>query len=988
MSAQRVKENLLVGLAGVENGALDQETLVQAMRIWVDDKSQSFDDLLARQAEFSEEKIAALYQLADQRLQQHDQQVTRCLADMEASAELHQGLEGLGDLQLYKAMQLLRSAEVTQTGLEPNTSAAMGETNQADSPAPDHTSPWLATPADTPVDETMAYPTHDLEPLRLDQAADNSHRYYVLRPHARGGLGEVSVALDKELRREVALKEMHAKYAEDDRWRSRFLREAEITGRLEHPGVVPIYGVGTYPDGRPYYAMKFIRGETLEKALLRFHAKLQKGKFSAAEQAIEFRRLLNCVVAACNAMHYAHSRHIVHRDLKPANIMLGDYGETLVVDWGLAKEWKGKGSPPQENHEVKTLAGSYVLPPAFDTPAPEATHAGSVMGTPSYMSPEQAAGDSHRVGSAADVYSLGATLYHVLAGKAPFHGKAESGKSVLERVRKGDFPPPRERNSEVPKPLEAICLKAMNKNEYQRYSSAAELADELERWLADEPVHAWKEPPSIRASRWLRRHKTAVSAAAVALTSLCLGLALFLGVLASTNARIHSAKIAAEQQRDVARKNFRLARQAVESFFTTVSEEQLLHQPGMQGLRRNLLTQARSYHQQFVQQHQKDPEVQADVALSHFYLGRVAELLDSGEEALKLYALAEQMQRRLAEADKQPEYLKAWSDTLNAQGRTLQNSKRLEEGVEKLRQALQVREQLAEAAPTQESQRLLANAHMNLGLAERHRGDNSPREQDRENHYQIAFQQQKAAQQERRQALQSGREGKLLRDLGRGEYNLAVLEMQRGQWAEGIPRINSAVEIFRELEKAPTMELENCYCLADCLNMRGDLYFGLADQWDQSQAVDRETKIQEYLEGALRAYQESAERFRDLARQNPQVHKYQTSLARGMLDLAGVYRFQGDGPRALKNLQESARIFAKLAEEVPEADYQHDLAMALFAQAAILEKTAPKEAWEKVKQAQKLLVPLAKRLPQYRGELENIEEYLNWFQEQADAGEL
>jgi serine/threonine protein kinase len=157
----------------------------------------------------------------------------------------------------------------------------------------------------------------------------------VLRPHARGGLGEVFVARDQELHREVALKEIQARH-DDPRSRSRFLLEAEVTGGLEHPGVVPVYGLGAYPDGRPFYAMRLIKGDSLKEAIGRFHQADVPGR-DPGERRLALRGLLRRFVDVCNAVAYAHSRGVLHRDLKPSNVMLGPYGETLVVDWGLAK---------------------------------------------------------------------------------------------------------------------------------------------------------------------------------------------------------------------------------------------------------------------------------------------------------------------------------------------------------------------------------------------------------------------------------------------------------------------------------------------------------------------------------------------------------------------------------------------------------------------------------------------------------------------------
>src|SRR5262249_16363013 len=160
-------------------------------------------------------------------------------------------------------------------------------------------------------------------------------RYRILRPHARGGLGQVSVAYDAELDREVALKEIQQPSAHHPSHRSRFLLQAKVTGGLEPPGIVPVYGLGHYPDGRPYYAMRFVKGDNLKDAIARFHQ--EKGGLPPGERTLRLRQLLGRFLDVCHAIEYAHSRGVLHRDLKPGNILVGKYGETLVVDWGLAK---------------------------------------------------------------------------------------------------------------------------------------------------------------------------------------------------------------------------------------------------------------------------------------------------------------------------------------------------------------------------------------------------------------------------------------------------------------------------------------------------------------------------------------------------------------------------------------------------------------------------------------------------------------------------
>lgn len=336
---------------------------------------------------------------------------------------------------------------------------------------------------------------HKMASPAVGEGTSAGRRFRILRPHAAGGLGKVSIAHDEELHRDVALKELHDRHANYADSRSRFVLEAEITGGLEHPGIVPVYGLGQYADGRPFYAMRLVRGDSLKQAIEGFHKRDKNFEFKPGERSLELRKLLGRLIDVCNAVEYAHSRGVLHRDLKPGNIMLGGHGETLVVDWGLAKVIGRQGEHQSSNEATlqPNAAGSAAC-----------TQMGSAVGTPAYMSPEQAAGRLDNVGPASDVYSLGATLYHLLTGQAPFQGR-EAGE-ILGKVQAGYFPKPRRVALEIPKPLEAICLKAMALKPEDRYASPRALADDIERWLADEPVSAYRESVFERSSRAYRRH--------------------------------------------------------------------------------------------------------------------------------------------------------------------------------------------------------------------------------------------------------------------------------------------------------------------------------------------------------------------------------------------------------------------------------------------------------------------------------------------------
>lgn len=333
-------------------------------------------------------------------------------------------------------------------------------------------------------------------------------RFHIRRELARGGLGQVFVARDKQLNRNVALKQILERWQDDATSNDRFLTEAEITGRLEHPGVVPVYALGHRPDGRYYYAMRLIRGVTLEEKIQEFFD--PSVPRSPTERNLELRKLLRRFVDVCNTLEYAHSRGVIHRDLKPANIMLGKYGETLVVDWGLAKQVDVEEARP-------TTAESLLVPSSGS--GSSATRFGSALGTPQFMSPEQAAGQLDQVGPASDIYGLGATFYQLLTGHPPQTDK--SLPAILDKVKRGEFPAPTAIRADVPKPLEAICLKAMRLGANDRYASAAELAQDIERWLADQRVLVYREPVLSRVARSLRCHQALAASVTVATVLLC-----------------------------------------------------------------------------------------------------------------------------------------------------------------------------------------------------------------------------------------------------------------------------------------------------------------------------------------------------------------------------------------------------------------------------------------------------------------------------------
>jgi serine/threonine protein kinase/Flp pilus assembly protein TadD len=351
--------------------------------------------------------------------------------------------------------------------------------------------------------------------------APDAERYDLQDNFAKGGLGKIWRAKDSRLQREVAFKELLPHALENRAYFERFLEEAQITGQLEHPGIVPIYDLGWQANGTPYYSMKLVRGTTFLKAIQDFH----KRPADDPERNLAFVRLLRQFIDICNAVGFAHARGVIHRDLKPHNVMLGSFGETLVLDWGLAKiigakeRHIGGGSGSDD----ETVSGTVSMGSVTGTRQSVVTNVrsrasetvmGSVMGTPAYMPPEQAKGLVDELDSRADIYSLGAILYEILCGKQAI----AKGKVVemLKRVIEGEIARPTEVAPSLPKPLEAIVLKALAKAPEDRYPTAIALAKDVELWLADEPVSVYADPWQTRLRRWVKRHRTAVATASAA----------------------------------------------------------------------------------------------------------------------------------------------------------------------------------------------------------------------------------------------------------------------------------------------------------------------------------------------------------------------------------------------------------------------------------------------------------------------------------------
>jgi serine/threonine-protein kinase len=394
---------------------------------------------------------------------------------------------------------------------------------------------------------------------------------------------------------------------------------------------------------------------------------------------------------------YAHSRGVLHRDLKPANVVLGDFGEAMVLDWGLAKvlsRGPAEGAAP---------------PVALATEEPhQETVQGQVLGTPAYMAPEQADGRPDLLDARTDVYGLGALLYEILTGQPPFGG--EDLPEVLRRVREEAPAPPRQLVAETPRPLEAVCLKALAKKREDRYPAAKEVADEVQRFLADEPVAAYPEPRRVRLRRWARRHRALVTGTAAAAVVAVVALALATGLLAAANRRERA-------ERDKARANFRLAVNAVDMYYTQVSDSPELKEHGLEKLRIRLLETAGTFYEQLVQEEGGDRSLLGDQAAAYWRLGQLYQ--ETGRPAEAEAALRQDLALReqLAAGSADPVEQSKVAEIHRRLGWLYQKTGRMTEAEPELQTAIALQERLVADHPAAPAYRkFLGHSYNDLGV--------------------------------------------------------------------------------------------------------------------------------------------------------------------------------------------------------------------------------------------------------------------------------
>jgi serine/threonine protein kinase/tetratricopeptide (TPR) repeat protein len=508
--------------------------------------------------------------------------------------------------------------------------------------------------------------------------------YVILGELGRGGMGVVYKARHMSLQRLVALKMIRPELA-GTRELQRFRREAEAVAQLHHPHIVQVYEVGELA-GRPYISLEYVEGGSLAQ------------KLAGTPQPVKPAAHLMEVLA--RAVQVAHQRGIIHRDLKPGNVLLARSNSPQAVSLD--------NNAGEETYEPKLT--DFGLAKRLDQETGQ-TQTGEIMGTPSYMAPEQASGRTQDIGPAVDVYALGAILYELLTGQPPFRGATTL--DTLDLVRTQEPVPPRRLQPKLPRDLETICLKCLQKEPHQRYTSAEALAEDLRRFRTGEPIQARPVGSVERAWRWCRRKPLVASLTAALVLVFLLG---FAGVLWQWRL--------AEEQRTLAEQSFREERQVVDEYLIKITESEQLKDPGLAALRKDLLRGAQKYHQGFLERRGRDPALQAEIATTYSRLASIHLQNREFMEATQFAHEALQLRQRLVDAHPTSIPLRrdlaaSYDQLATVQGYAGQTTAPLDN----FQQARALGERLVQESPDDpELQDDLARTYMNTGLVQRRLG--------------------------------------------------------------------------------------------------------------------------------------------------------------------------------------------------------------------------------------------------------------------------
>jgi serine/threonine protein kinase len=725
--------------------------------------------------------------------------------------------------------------------------------------------------------------------------------YRIVREIGRGGMGVVYEAEQKSLGRRVALKVLPFHRLMDPLYLKRFEREARAAARLHHTNIVPVFGVGE-DGGIHFYAMQYIAGQGLDRVISELRRFRQAGgqggseayshSFSDSASSIaqslggggfdaqganqygdatssssepeggissvsdhSFSKYLRCVaglgIQVADALAYAHSQGVLHRDIKPSNLLLDSAGIIWVTDFGLAK--------------------------ADDTE--DLTHSGDVIGTLRYVAPERLAG---RYDARSDIFSLGLTLYELLTLRPAYDDKVQG--RLVQQVTAAEPPSPRRIDRRIPSDLNTIIETAIAKEPERRYSTASEFAKDLQRFLEDRPIEARKAGRVEQAWRWCRRNPAIASLGAAFLAALFIGLGAVIWQWRLT-----------EGQRLQAEANFKKARDAVDECFTTVTENPVLQEPGMEGARQVLFQAALKYYKDFLNQRADDPGARTDLGRAYYRLGYITERIASKSDALDAYQQACALFEKLLDSEPATPHLRVelaqCYQSLGELERLTGQSARAEV---QLLKALAARAELVQSYPDEpDYQRDLASAHQALGTL--YRTTSRPAQaEDAYRHAQVL----------REQIVRNcPSRGDYRNALAAGFSELCRLYASTGRPEEAEASLRKALTTLDELTRDFSEVSEYQDNLATGYNSLGSFLLNSGRGFNQ-------------IEGAYRKALTIREQ---LVRDHPKVQEYQSELARVYNNLALWHFLSQHDDQAADNYARALALREQLARKHPEA---------------------------------------------------------------------
>jgi serine/threonine protein kinase/tetratricopeptide (TPR) repeat protein len=745
--------------------------------------------------------------------------------------------------------------------------------------------------------------------------------YEILSVLGRGGMGVVYKARQTRPHRVVALKVIRAGEHAGPEELARFRREAEAAALLQHPHIVHVYEVGEH-GGCPYFSLEYVEGGSLDKAL--------DGTPQGAETAARL------VEALARATDYAHQRGVIHRDLKPANVLLQPKPKSEREAVPAPADFEFRVS------DFKPKVTDFGLAKRLDVEGAQ-TRTGVVLGTPSYMAPEQAAGLAKEVGPAADVYALGAILYEMLTGRPPF--KATTVLETLEQVRSHEPVPPRRLQPKVARDLETVCLKALVKTPAGRYPTAAALADDLGRFLRGEPIRARPVGRIERLGRWCRRNPVVAGLVTALALAIAGGFAAVIWQWQRAERNFDKARSEHEQ----AEANFLKARDAVDKMLTHVGAVRLSHVPMMEPVRSALLEEALTFYQEFLQERGSDPKMRQETGEAYRRVGDIHRFLGQRDRSGAAYRQAIALQQELVDDfPAEPVYRKELAGSHNNLGILLQTTGRLQEAEAVHEQTLALRERLAADFPDVAAYRLdVAGSHNNLGALWQDTGQL----QKAETAYRHAL-----ALRERLVA-DFPTVATYRQDLANNHLNLGNLLKATGRFEKADAAYRQAVKLQQELVTAFPTEPPYRFDLARSHDSQGLLLQAKGDLREAEYALRRALALHEKL-----------------AADFPTVPEYRQALARSHVNLSCLLLDTDRRPEVEAACRRAAALQEQLVADFPGAlDFRRDLGVSYHNLGMVLQQAGQRQpaetAYRQALDLRERLIADLPGIPDYQSEL-------------------